>query len=141
MASRNVYKIFFVVGRNVQLHKRTILSEREHLEATIYKCICFLLTEENQNRNIILEGSEMQCQRRIQKIKWIDSVKNEVGLLYRVKEERNIQHGIKRRKANWTGHILRNNCLLKYVIKGELEDKVEGKRRGRRRRKQLSSAI
>ena len=68
-------------------------------------------------------------------------MKNEVGLLYRVKEERNIQHGIKRRKANWTGHILRNNCLLKYVIKGELEDRVEGKRRGRRRRKQLSSAI
>jgi hypothetical protein len=56
-------------------------------------------------------------------------VKNEVGLLHRAKEERNNQHGIKRRKANWTGHILRNNCLLKYVIKGELEDKVEEKRK------------
>jgi hypothetical protein len=28
---------------------------------------------------------------------------------------------IKRRKANWIGHILRRNCLLKHVIEGKLE--------------------
>jgi hypothetical protein len=39
----------------------------------------------------------------------------------------------KKRKANWIGHILRRNCLLKHVIEG----KVEGKSRWRRRRKQL----
>jgi hypothetical protein len=31
-------------------------------------------------------------------------VRNEV--LYRVKEERNVLYTIKRRKANWIGHIL-----------------------------------
>jgi ribosomal 50S subunit-associated protein YjgA (DUF615 family) len=37
-------------------------------------------------------------------------------VLHRVKEERNIVHTIKRRKANWIGHILRRNCLLKHVF-------------------------
>jgi hypothetical protein len=42
-----------------------------------------------------------------------------------VKEERNIVHTIKRRKANWIGHILRRNCLLKHVIEGKLEGRIE----------------
>jgi hypothetical protein len=46
-------------------------------------------------------------------------VRNE-EVLHRIKEERNILHTIKRRKANWIGHILRRNCLIKHV-KGEEE--------------------
>jgi len=38
-----------------------------------------------------------------------------------VKEERNIQQAIKRRKAHWIGHFLRRNCLIKYVIAGKVE--------------------
>jgi hypothetical protein len=41
------------------------------------------------------------------------------------KEERNILHTIKRRKANWICHILRRNCLLKHVIEGKLEGRIE----------------
>jgi hypothetical protein len=52
---------------------------------------------------------------------------------YRFKEERNILHEMKRRKANWIGHILRRNCLIKHVI----EEKREGTGRRGRRRKQL----
>jgi hypothetical protein len=44
---------------------------------------------------------------------------------------------IKRRKANWIGHILRRNCLLKHVIDGELEGRIEMTGRRGRRRKQL----
>jgi hypothetical protein len=54
----------------------------------------------------------------MEKISWADRVRNEV--LHRVKEERNIVHTIKRRKANWIGYILRRNCLLKHVIEGKL---------------------
>jgi hypothetical protein len=54
-----------------------------------------------------------------------------------VKEERNIVHTIKRRKANWIGHILRRNCLLKHVIEGKLEGRIEVMGRRGRRRKQL----
>jgi hypothetical protein len=54
----------------------------------------------------------------MEKISWTDRVRNE-EVLYRVKEERNIVHTIKRRKANWIGHILRRNCLLKHVIDGK----------------------
>jgi hypothetical protein len=56
-------------------------------------------------------------------------------VLHRVKEERNMLHTIKRRKANWIGHILRRNCLLKHVIEGKLEGRIEKMgRRGRRRK-------
>jgi hypothetical protein len=58
-------------------------------------------------------------------------------VLHRVKEERNILHTIKRRKANWIGHILHSNCLLKYIIEGMIEERIEVTGRRRRRRKQL----
>jgi hypothetical protein len=51
-------------------------------------------------------------------------VRNE-EVLHRVKEERNIVHTIKIRKANWIGHILRKNCLLKHVIEGKIEGRRE----------------
>ena len=71
----------------------------------------------------------------MEKISWTDRVRNEEVLL-RVKEQRNILHEIRKRKANWIGHILRRNCLLQRVIeiKGGIE--VTG-RQGRRRRKLL----
>jgi hypothetical protein len=72
----------------------------------------------------------MWCWRRIEKISWTDRV--------RVNEERNILHTIKRRKAYWIGHILRRNCLLKHVIEGKLEGRIEMTgRRGRRRKQPL----
>jgi hypothetical protein len=47
-----------------------------------------------------------------------DYMKNEV--LHRVKDERNILHTIKRRKASWIGHILRKKCILKLVIEKKI---------------------
>jgi hypothetical protein len=73
----------------------------------------------------------------MEKISWTDRVRNE-EVLHRVKEERNIVHTIKKRKANWIGHILRRNCLLKHVIEGKLEGRIEmAKIRGRRRKQLL----
>jgi hypothetical protein len=70
----------------------------------------------------------------MKKVGWTDRVRNE-EVLHRVKEERNIVHTAKRRKANWIGHILRRNCLLKHVIEGKLEGRIEMTgRRGRRRK-------
>ena len=58
--------------------------------------------------------------------------------LLRVNEQRNILHEIKKRKANWIGHILRRNCLLKQVIEGKVKEEMEvTRRRGRRRKKLL----
>jgi hypothetical protein len=50
----------------------------------------------------------------MENISWTDCVRN-VEVLHRVKEERNIPHTIKGRKANWIGHILRRNCHLKHT--------------------------
>ena len=52
----------------------------------------------------------------------------------RVKNERNILRKIKRRKANWIGHILRRICLLEHVMEGKIEKMIEVTgRRGIRR--------
>jgi hypothetical protein len=83
-----------------------------------------------------LESFEMWCWRRMEKISWTDHVRNEEVLL-RVSEQRNILHEIRKRKANWIGHILRRNCLLKGVIEGKIQGQIEVTRRLGRRRKKL----
>ena len=84
-----------------------------------------------------LESFEMWCWRRIKKIIWIDHVRHE-DVLLRVKEQRNILHEIRKRKANWIGHILRRNCLLQRVIEGKIKGGIEMTgRQGRRRTKLL----
>jgi hypothetical protein len=60
-------------------------------------------------------------------------------VLLRVNEQRNILHEIRKRKANWIGHILRTNCLLKQVIEGKIKGEMEvTRRRGIRRKKLLN---
>jgi hypothetical protein len=63
----------------------------------------------------------------------MDHVNNE-AVLHRIKEERNILHTIRRRKANWIAHILRRNCLLSHIIEGKI---IGTKTRGRRHKELL----
>jgi len=45
---------------------------------------------------------------------------------------------MRKRKANWIGHILHRNSLLQWVIGGKIKGEMEVTgRRGRRRRKLL----
>jgi hypothetical protein len=71
-----------------------------------------------------LESFEMWCRRRMEKIIWTDHVGNE-NVLLRVKEQRNNLHEIRKREANWIGHILRSNYLLKQVIEGKIKGEME----------------
>jgi hypothetical protein len=64
----------------------------------------------------------------MEKISWTDHVRNEEVLL-RVSEQRNILHEIRKWKANWIGYILRRNCLLKEVIEGKIQGRIEVTRR------------
>ena len=64
-------------------------------------------------------------------------MRNEEVLL-RVNEQRNVVNEIRKRKADWIGHILRRSCLLKQVIEGKIKGQIEvTRRRGRRRKKLL----
>jgi hypothetical protein len=47
----------------------------------------------------------MWCWRRMEKISWTDCVRYK-EVLHRVKEERNILHTVKSKKAKWIGHVL-----------------------------------
>ena len=58
-------------------------------------------------------------------------------VLLRVKEQRNILHEIRKRKANWIGHILHRNCLLQRVTEGKIEGGIEVIGRQGRRRMEL----
>jgi len=73
----------------------------------------------------------------MEKISWNDHVRND--LLLRGKEESNIIRTIKGRECNWTGHILRRNCLPKYLIEGAIERIVVTVKRERRRKQLLDN--
>jgi len=66
-----------------------------------------------------LESFEMRLWRRTE-ISWTVRVRNE-EVLHSIKEERNFLQTVKRRKANWIGHILRGNCLLKHFTERKIE--------------------
>ena len=62
----------------------------------------------------------------------------EMNKYYLVKEQRNILHEIRKRKANWIAHILLRNCLLQRVTEGKIQGGIEMTgRQGRRRRNLL----
>jgi len=60
----------------------------------------------------------------MERISWTDRLSSEEAL-QGVKKERNIVRTIKRKKANWIGHILRRNCLQNHVTDGKIEGKLE----------------
>jgi hypothetical protein len=90
----------------------------------VYGAVTWTLPAVDQKH---LESFEMCCWRRMEKIIWIDHVKNKV--LLRVMEQTIILHEISKRKANWVGHILHRNYLLRQVI----ERKIEGWERSDRK--------
>ena len=71
----------------------------------------------------------------MEKISWTDRVRDEV--LQTVKEERLVLQTIKRREANWIGHMSCRNCFLKHVIEIKIEGRARSDGRRRRRCKQL----
>ena len=74
----------------------------------------------------------------MEKISWTDHARNE-DVLLRVNEQKKILHEIRKRKANWLGHILRRNCLPQRVIKGKIKGGIEVT--GRRHRKLLDDLM
>jgi hypothetical protein len=72
----------------------------------------------------------------LEKISGSDHVRNK-GSILRVKEQRNILHEISKRKANWIGHILRRNCLLRQLIERKIKGGIEVTGRRERKRGKL----
>jgi hypothetical protein len=82
----------------------------------------------SESRSEIPGKFEMWCSGRMEKIGQTNLVRNE-DVLHRIKEKKNILHKIKRMKANWIDHIQLRNCLLKHVIEGKIEGRIEVRRR------------
>ena len=128
-----IYLNIFVTHVGLDLNLRKKLVKCYVWSMALYGAETGTLRATDQKR---LESFEMWCWRRME-ISWTDHVRNEEVLL-RVNEQRIILHEIRKRKANWIGHILRRNCLLQQVIEGKLKGQIEvTRRRGRRRKKLL----
>jgi len=69
-----------------------------------------------------IQAFEMWIWRKMEKISWTAHVSNE-EFLSLVNEQRCLVHVIKQRQANWIGHVLRHDCLLKTVLEGKMEGK------------------
>ena len=128
-----VCTIFINLGwQYVKSHKATYSIRPEDDRLTVETCGLIEI-------NIVPSKADKKLWRRWQfdsSVLWCH-VRNEEVLL-RVNEQRNILHEIRKRKANWIGHILRRNCLLKQVIEGKIKGEIEvTRRRGRRRKKLL----
>jgi hypothetical protein len=121
-AAFNKKKTRFTSKLDLNLRKRLL---KHYIWSTaLYGAETWTLRKVDQK---YLESFEMCCWRRMEKIIWCDCVRN--GVLQRVTEDRNILHTMKIRKANWIGHILRRNCLLKHVFEGMTEERSDGKTR------------
>jgi hypothetical protein len=64
-------------------------------------------------------GAEEGWRRSVGLIMW------EIKKHFTVKEERNIIHAVKRRKADWIGCLLCRNCLLKHITEGQIEGRIK----------------
>jgi hypothetical protein len=71
----------------------------------------------------------MWCRRRTENTSWTNRVRNE-EVLHRVQKQIDILLAIKRRKANWIGHILRRNWLRNHVIEAKISVKRKGEKKG-----------
>ena len=131
-AAFNNKNILFTSILDLNLRKKLVMSYTWSM--ALYGAETWTLRAADQK---YLESFEMRCWRRMEKISWTDHVRKEEAL-FRVNEQRNILHEIRKRKANWIGHILLRNCLLKQVIEGKMKGEMEvTRRRGRRRWKLL----
>jgi hypothetical protein len=95
------------------LTSKLYLNLRNKLEKCYIRSIAWYGAETWTLRKVYqkyLESFEMWCWRRME-ISWTNRLRNQ-EVLHSVKEGRNVVQTIKRRKADWIGHILRRNCLI-----------------------------
>jgi len=116
-------KILFTSKLNLNLRKKLVKCYIWSM--ALYGAEAWKLWAADQK---YLESFEMWCWRRMEKISWTDHVRNEEVLL-RFNEQRNILHEKRKQKANWIGHVLCRNCLLKQVIEGKIMGEMEVTRR------------
>jgi hypothetical protein len=133
-AAFNKKRALFTSTLDLELRKKLVKCYVWSI--ALYGAETWTLREMDQKQ---LESFEMWCWRRMEKISWTDHVRNE-DVLLRVKEQRSILQEIRKRKANWIGHILRRNCRLQRVTEGKIQGGIEVTgRQGRRRSKLLDN--
>ena len=116
---------------NKNLRKR--LAKCYVWSVALYGAETWTLMKEDEKR---LEAFEMWVWRAMEKVRWVDKVRND-EVLRRIGEERRILKVIENKKRNWLGHCLRRDCLLTTTMEGV----IEGEKRRRRRRMKLIDSI
>jgi len=118
--------------QQIGLKFKNEISKLLHFSIAFYGAGIWTLRKIDQK---YIENFEIWCWRK-RDIIWTDCMESE-EVFCRIKEDRNILRATNRRKANWVGHILRRNWLLKHVIERNIEETIEITGRRGRRSKQL----
>jgi hypothetical protein len=126
-AAFNKKRTLFTSTLNLELRKKLVKCYVWSI--ALYSAKTWTLKPVDQKH---LKSFEMWSWRRMEKIIWTDHVRNE-DVLLRVKEQGNILHEIRKRKAKWIGHILRRNCLLQRVTEGKVQGEDRSDRKTRKK--------
>lgn len=121
-------KTLFCSSLNLELRKRLVKCYVWSI--FLYGCETWTLGKKEKG---MIEAFEMWVWRKMEKISWVDKVKND-EVLRRVKEDRVLLKKIINRKANWLGHIMRGKGIMNTVLEGTVEGE---RRRGRKRLKAI----
>jgi hypothetical protein len=118
-AAFNKKRALFTSKMDLELRKKLVKCYIWSIALYVAETWTFWIADQKH-----LESFEMWCWRRIEMISWTKHVRNEKALL-RVKEQRNILRETSKLKANWIGHILCRNCLLRQIIEGKIKGRIE----------------
>ena len=84
-----------------------------------------------------LERFEIRCWRKMEKIGRTERVRSEVVHRVNWGNQYSTYNKKTTSEANWIGHVVGRNCLLKHIIEGKIEVGIEVTGRRGRIRKQL----
>ena len=76
----------------------------------------------NKRKTLFASKLDLNLRKKLVNISCTDHVRSE-EVLHRVKKGEEYSAYNKKKKANWIGHILRRNCLLKRYIEGKKKEK------------------
>ena len=119
--SRNIFDILLYIHKHlfVYIDKMRDVVHWFVWSVLLYGSETWCLTKEDIRK---LEAMEVWIWRGIERIAWTDHITNG-GVLEGVQESRQLINLIKERQAEWIGHVMRSDTLLKDILEGRTKGK------------------
>src|SRR6476619_3133592 len=123
-----------LITRSIRVDLRKRLVKTLVWPVVLYGCETRTMRKEEINR---LNSFEMCVWRRMGKVSWMNKRTNE-QVLRSMNEKRSLIKTIWDRKNYWIGHVARGDGLMKLVLEGRMEGKIQ---RGRSRMDMIDDVL